>query len=53
MTQKLGKKHPTVALVALDTDAGKTTVRQNEIAYKGSGFDVVSAKGIHSAAAGR
>jgi ABC-type branched-subunit amino acid transport system substrate-binding protein len=45
VTQKLGKKHPTVAMVALDTDAGKVTVNQNDIAYKRSGFDVVSAKG--------
>ncbi len=44
-TKKLGKKHPTVAMVALDTDAGKVTVQQNETAYKASGFDVVSAKG--------
>ena len=45
VTQKLGKKSPTVAMVALDTDAGKVTVHQNEVAYKGSGFDVVSAEG--------
>ena len=45
VTQKLGKKNPTVAMVALDTDAGKVTVQQNETAYKGSGFDVVSAEG--------
>ena len=45
VTQKLGKKSPTVAMVALDTDAGKVTAQQNETAYKGSGFDVVLAEG--------
>jgi len=44
VSQKLGKKSPTVAMVALNTDAGKVTVQQNEIAYKARGFDVVSAK---------
>jgi len=44
VSQKLGKKSPTVAMVALNTDAGKVTVQQNAIAYKARGFDVVSAK---------
>jgi len=44
VSQKLGKKSPTVAMVALNTDAGNVTVQQNAIAYKARGFDVVSAK---------
>jgi ABC-type branched-subunit amino acid transport system substrate-binding protein len=44
VTNKLGKKSPTVAMIGGDTDTGKVTVRQNQIAYKARGFDVVSAK---------
>ena len=44
VSQQLGKKHPTVAMIANDTDTGASTVHQNVIAYTGAGFDVVYSK---------
>jgi hypothetical protein len=46
VTQKIGKQHPTVALINYDSASSKSTMAQNVIAYKGSGFDVVFAKSI-------
>jgi ABC-type branched-subunit amino acid transport system substrate-binding protein len=43
-TKKLGKTKVTEALIANDTDTGKTTTEANRIAAEGRGFDVVYAK---------
>jgi ABC-type branched-subunit amino acid transport system substrate-binding protein len=42
--KKLGKTKLTEALIANDTDTGKTTTEANRIAAEGRGFDVVYAK---------
>jgi ABC-type branched-subunit amino acid transport system substrate-binding protein len=46
VSAKLSKQHPTVALINYDSDASRSTMTQNVIAYKGSGFDVVAAKSV-------
>jgi ABC-type branched-subunit amino acid transport system substrate-binding protein len=44
VTGKLGTKHPTDAMITYDNDAGKAIIIQNSTAYKGRGFQVVSAE---------
>ena len=41
MSQKTGKKHPTVAIFSNDTDSGKSATKFQSISYKGAGCDVV------------
>jgi ABC-type branched-subunit amino acid transport system substrate-binding protein len=43
-SQKLGKKHPTLALIANDTTTGQTTLNITKVAYVGRGFDLVYGK---------
>ena len=46
VSAELGKKSPTFAGLAEDTDTGKTTMKANEIGFSKAGFDVVYAEAI-------
>jgi ABC-type branched-subunit amino acid transport system substrate-binding protein len=43
-SEKLGKKNPTLALLANDTATGQTTLNITTVAYEGRGFDLVYGK---------
>jgi ABC-type branched-subunit amino acid transport system substrate-binding protein len=43
-SKKLGKKRPTMAIIANDLEAGKSSVELNSVAAKNRNFDVVWAK---------
>jgi ABC-type branched-subunit amino acid transport system substrate-binding protein len=45
-SEKLGKKRPTIALIANDLEAGHSTIELNTVASKARNFDVVFAKAI-------
>ena len=42
VSQKTGKKSPTLAIFSNDSESGKNSVKFQQIAYKGAGFDVVA-----------
>ena len=42
VSQKTGKKHPTLAVFSNDQSSGKLAVKTQSVAYKGAGFDVVA-----------
>jgi ABC-type branched-subunit amino acid transport system substrate-binding protein len=46
VSEQLGNKHPTVAIINDDGASFRATMSQNVISYKGSGFKVVFAKSI-------
>jgi ABC-type branched-subunit amino acid transport system substrate-binding protein len=43
---KLGKPHPTLALISGDTASGKASAKYQATAFQGAGFKVVYAKGV-------
>ena len=45
VSDKLGKKNPTVASFSSDTTSGQNSTKFSSFQLKGAGFDVVSAKG--------
>jgi ABC-type branched-subunit amino acid transport system substrate-binding protein len=44
VSEKSGKKRPTMAIIYQDTTTGRDSLKQNLIAYKGSGFKIVYGK---------
>ena len=42
VSQKMGKKHPTVVVFSADNESGKNSVKFQSPAYAGAGFDVVA-----------
>ena len=42
VSQKTGKKHPTLAIFSNDQPSGKLSVSTQSVAYQGAGFDVVA-----------
>jgi ABC-type branched-subunit amino acid transport system substrate-binding protein len=46
VSAKLNKPHPTVALINYDNADSRSTMAQNTISYKGSGYKIVYAKSI-------
>jgi branched-chain amino acid transport system substrate-binding protein len=42
VAEKSGHKQPTLAIFSNDTEAGKNSVKYQQIAYKGAGYDIVA-----------
>jgi ABC-type branched-subunit amino acid transport system substrate-binding protein len=47
VVKKTGNKHPTLAIQAGDSDSGRTAAQTQGSAFKGDGFDVVTAKATY------